>query len=199
VAAAVTAHLAIAFTFTDFQAFPDRFVLLPFYAVASGYVLAISIAAFSRLPREHLRTAIATFCIWVLIAPGFQKRPSPTERAVSLASQRELAAAIDDLERDYGPVWAIGCVHLLALARRDNFDRYGVMIDPRVRAYMQRETPSGGNGYRPKGRGGVMPGVVLTARHGASRALPWLKREYRQVENRAFARQRIKVWVRKNE
>lgn len=198
VAGVVTAHLAIAFTFTDFQAFPDRFVLLPFYAAASGYVLAMTIAAFSRLPREYVRIAIGAFCIWALVTPGFQKRPSSGERTVSLASQRQLAAAIHGLEDEYGPVWAIGCVHLLGLARRDNFDRYGVMIDARVRAYMQRETPSGSQGYRPRSRGGVMPGVVLTARHGARKALPWLRREYRQVESEAFARQRIKVWVRKN-
>jgi hypothetical protein len=199
VAAAVTLHLAIAFTFIDFQAFPDRFVLLPFYAAASGYVLATLITGFSRLPSELIRTVTVALCFCLLVTPAARKHPSRGEDSVSLADQRKLASEISDLERQYGPVWAIGCVHLLGLARRDNFDRYGVMIDPRIRAYMQRETPAGADGYRPRSGDGGMPGVVLTSRFGSRRALPWLKREYRPLENEAFGRQRITVWVRKNE
>jgi hypothetical protein len=194
-AAALTAHLAVAFTFVDFQAFPDRFVILPFYAVASGFVLALLIAAFSRLPSQYIRAAIAVLTVWLLVEPGLQQRLSTSERTRSLQTQRELAAALDELEGEHGPVWAIGCVHLLGLARRANFDRYGVLIDPRVRASMQRETRSDTRGYRPTS--GKMPGVVLTSRHGARRALPWLSREYRPVENREFAQQRITVWIRK--
>lgn len=197
VASAVTAVLSVAFTFVDFQAFPDRFVLLPLYAAASGYVVAWLIAAFSRLPPQYIRTVIAAICIWSLVVPAMQKHPSRSDQAISLEKQRELAAKIGDLEREYGPVWAIGCVHLLGLARRDNFDRYGVLIDPRVRASMQRETTEGSGAYRPHGPDGQMPAVVLTSRHGARRALPWLKREYRPLEDPDFSRQRIVVWLRK--
>lgn len=194
-AAVLTAHLAVAFTLSDFQAFPDRFVLLPLYAAAFGFVLAGAITAFSHLPRRYVRAGIGALCAFALVAPRLQDRLSSTERSRSLESQRELASAIGDLERDYGPVWVIGCVHLLGLARRDNFDRYGVMIDPRVRAYMQHEVAPGARAYRPKG--GDMPAVVLTARHGARRALPWLKREYRPADEPGFGRHRITVWVRK--
>jgi len=194
----VSAHLVIAFTFVDFQAFPDRFLLLPLYAVASGWLVAAGLTALVGPSRRPLRTAIALAIIAVAVVPDMRTRHSGVARVVSLPSQRAAAAYLDRVERKFGPIWAINCVHLLGIARRDNFDRFGVMIDPRVRAYMKREAGGGSDGYRPHRQDGKMPGVILVSRHGAVKSLPWLATEYDRLEIKKLVRQNIKVWVRRS-
>jgi hypothetical protein len=117
----------------------------------------------------------------------------PAERVITLAKQRELANRAAALQRRYGPVWAIGCPHVLALRRTGNFDSIGIVIDPKVRDYMA--SMGGEDGYRP--RNGTMPVVLLTARGGEGIAFPWLRREYWPVQDADFKTHGINAWLRK--
>jgi len=103
------------------------------------------------------------------------------------------AARVQRIRRRYGSVWAVGCPHLLALARQPNYDPIGIVIDPRVRAYAAKRGIDGV--YRP--RGGEMPAVILGARNGFRQAFPWLTTEYRKVPDPALNRQGVVVWVRR--
>jgi len=83
-----------------------------------------------------------------------------------LADQKRLTSQLDLLYDDYGSVWAVGCPHLLAFARRENFLPYALLIDEKVQEYMVRDTQPG-RAYLPL-RNGKLPGVILSSRKNAT-------------------------------
>lgn len=194
-AVAASAAGALAFTFVNHQAFPDMFFVQPFIALAVGAAVAGAerLLAGSRLRPARIALVAAVCISMVTLAYGRRNLFGPTGGALTLERQYQLARQVDLLEEVFGSVWAIGCPHLLALNRMGNYDPFGLMIDPKVRAYMQRL--AGGGVYRP--RAGVMPAVILTSRGGQRPALSWLTREYAQLSNASFKKQGVLIWVRR--
>lgn len=192
-----TAVAAFVFTLIDHQAYPDRYILQPLIALANGVVWGMPLAWLcERADRSHRLVAavsIAVFALGALRVAATTQTSYPAERALTLNKQRALANRVAAIRRQYGPVWAVGCGHLLALLRVENFDFIGLVIDPKVRHYMA--SMSGEDGYRP--RNGKMPVVMLTARGGEGLAFPWLRREYWPMQDSAFEAQGIRVWMRK--
>ena len=187
---------ATAFTLASHQAYPDMFVLHPLVAVVFGTVAARVVAWIAAQPRPRIEAAVLAG-VAVVIALFAQTRTTIFRQGrVTLDTQRRLAAQVDLMEDAYGPVWAIGCPHLLALLGKDNHTRYGLLIDPKVRNYMT--AGAGPEGYRPSEADGGMPGVILTARGGERHVLPWLRVEYDYVHNKSFREQGIHVYVRRS-
>jgi hypothetical protein len=192
----VCAYLTTALTFRTHQGYPDMFFPEPFIAVFSGVVLAGIGAAFARLHPRLVRLRIVTAiaaAVW-LLGLGISRREAFSSRGLQLADQRALSNQLDVLDDDYGSIWAIGCPHLLGFLRRENFLPYGLLIDPKVQAYMTRAHP--GEAYLPL-RDGKLPGAVLSSRGGLRTGMPWFPRVYRRVHSRSFERQGIQIWVRK--
>jgi hypothetical protein len=198
-----TSVLALAFTLIDHQAYPDRFFLQPFIALANGLAFGLPIAwlcdrggrtgRLGRPERVGQVVSAAIFAAGSLLVATNNVTWYPAERVITLAKQRELANRAAALRRQYGPVWAIGCPHVLALKRTENFDSIGIVIDPKVRHYMA--SMGGDDGYRP--RNGSMPVVMLTSRGGEGIAFPWLRREYWPVRDEEFKAHGINTWLRK--
>ena len=169
----------------------------PFIAIFSAVVLA---GVGSTLTRLHPRLAplrivvIATAALWLLVL-GISRREAFSSTGLKLADQRALTKQVDVLYDDYGSIWAIGCPHLLGFLRRENFLPYGLLIDPRVQAYMTRAHP--GEPYVPL-RDGKLPGAVLSARGGVRTNMPWFSNVYRRIRNRSFETQGIQIWVLKS-
>jgi len=115
-------------------------------------------------------------------------------KGLTIDDQRQLAHEVEELREEYGSVWAIGCPHLLALERRENHVRFGLLIDPRVRAYIKEL--AGDQAYRPL-KDGKLPAVILDSRGGAGMVVPWMRREYERQEAPEFRRQGIWVWIRR--
>jgi len=192
-----TAVLALVFTLIDHQAYPDRYFLQPFIALANGLAWGLPLSwiceRVGRSSRFAATASVVTFVLGATFLATDAQTSFPAERGLTLTQQRELANRVAALRRQYGPVWAVGCGHLLALRRTGNYDFVGLVIDPKVRHYMT--TMAGGDGYRP--RNGAMPVVLLTSRGGEGIAFPWLRREYWPARDDAFAAQGIRVWLRK--
>lgn len=185
---------AVAFTFLDHQAYPDLFVLQPLMAVVLGGALALMLER--ALPWRALRIAgvlaVAGLAVWF----STQQHSQFAGIGRGLEFQRKSAQLIGVLEEEYGPVWALGCVHLLALERRENFSPFGLFIDPKVRAYAATKGEAGV--FDPL-RDGRRPGVVLAARGGEGLALPWLARRYDELQVSTLNGMGITVWVLRRE
>jgi len=197
-ALAGTSLLALAFTLIDHQAYPDRFFLQPFIALANGLVWGLPVSwvcdRLGRSGRFAQAASAAVFAIGATLVAAQTRTSIPAEKGLSLVKQRGLANRVAALQRMYGPVWAIGCPHLLALQRTGNFDPIGIVIDRKVRDYMA--STAGEGGYRP--RNGTMPVVLLTSRGGEGMAFPWLRREYWPVADTDLKEQGIHAWLRKD-
>ena len=187
--------LTLAFTFIDHQAYPDRYFVQPFVALANGIPLGFALTRLlvivARSDVARLRVSATVFVVGVISLVTLVKPTRFVEFAYTLDSQRMLADRVDVLRERYGSLWAVGCPHLLALRREQNFDSIGMVIDPRVRAYAA--TFSADGAYRP--RNGAMPGVLITSRGGESKIFPWLAHEYRRFEDKAFKLQGIVLWI----
>jgi hypothetical protein len=192
-----TSALALVFTLIDHQAYPDRYFLQPFIALANGLVWGgvISWMCEQTGPdrRVSMAVGLAVFVLGAVLVATDARTSYPGDRRITLAQQRELANRVAALRRQYGPVWAVGCAHLLALRRTGNYDFAGLVIDPKVRHYLQSMADE--EGYRPGN--GTMPVVILTSRGGEAAAFPWLRREYWPVPHKAFAAAGIRTWLRK--
>lgn len=202
-ALAATAVSSLAFTLIDHQAYPDRFFLQPFIALANGLAFGLPLSWLcdrlrrsqppGRVARIGAALPAAVFAAGTILVATNGVTWFPAERALTLAKQREIANRAAALRRQYGPIWAIGCPHVLALRRTGNFDPIGLVIDPKVRRYMA--SMSGEDGYRP--RNGQMPVVLLTSRGGEGIAFPWLRREYWPTPDADFKAHGINAWLRK--
>lgn len=193
-----TSVLALIFTLIDHQAYPDRFFLQPFIALANGLAWGLPLSwlcgRLGRSSRFAHAASAAVFAIGAILVAAQTRTSMPAAKGLSLARQRGLANRVMALQRMYGQVWAIGCPHLLALQRTGNFDPIGIVLDRKVRAYMA--STAGEDGYRP--RNGTMPVMLLTARGGEGMAFPWLRSEYWPVADADFKEQGIRAWLRKD-
>jgi hypothetical protein len=189
------AHAALGFTFIDHQAYPDMFFLEPLIAVACGIVLA---GVAERLGSVSHRTVTWALAGCLLVAIGslaVQRRNYfGGVGGPDLQRQRQLAAEVKKLADERGTLWAFGCLHLLAFNRMENFLPYGMLIDPKLRAYIQSKSPDGL--FIPL-RNGKLPDVILAARGGERQLMPWLPRIYEVQKRPDFKANGIQVWFLK--
>ena len=203
-AVALTALGSLAFTFIDHQAYPDKFVLLPFMSISAGFFFR-RLAGFESqaTPRssEHAagsrrtptgrrwRFAVAlASCTFVLFVLSLRARNDYHVGGDALAAQRALAAKVHATDGGTASIWAVGCLHLLAFNHQPNYSPFGVFLDERVRRYA-------GADFRPL-VDGRMPRVILWARAGKFR-FPWLETEYDEHGSREFRRASVRLWIRK--
>jgi hypothetical protein len=201
-AVALSATASFAFTLVNHQAYPDMFFLHPFIAVAGGLAIGGAYDLLGRLklpgPLAALRTVLVVLLMLTTAQLAWDRRSmfrSSSHRGPSLTQQRALAAELTELSEQYGTVWAIGCVHLLALNRTGNFLPYGLLIDPNVRTYMMSK--AGGKPFVPLDENGKLPGMILVARGGERKVMPWLPRLFERVENIRFKSNGISIWVQR--
>ncbi len=192
-AVALAAYAALAFTFADHQAYPDMFILLPFIALASGLMIERAINIVFELPPQTIRRVLALLAGFGILVMIFDNRAFFRTRGLTLAHQYELAVAVAQLRDRHGPVWAIGCPHLLALDRTENHSPFGVFLDANVRAYLEEQME--GREYRPL-KDGKPPAVILISRGGTRSVIPWLRKDYRQLKDERFEKQGIHIWIR---
>jgi hypothetical protein len=189
------AYLTTVLTFLTHEGYPDMFFVEPFIAVTAGVVFAGLGALLARvLGLELVRVvAVGAAVAWLLVLYQHRKNAFPAN-PMYLVEQRALAKQVDFLEDAYGTVWAVGPPHILAFADRRNFLPYGLLIDPKVRAYMTR----GASPWKfvPQ-RDGDLPGAILTSRGGLRNVMPTISRDYLRIDNRSFAKHGIQVWVRR--
>jgi hypothetical protein len=107
-----------------------------------------------------------------------------------LERQRQLAHEVKKLADERGSVWAFGCLHLLAFNRMENFLPYGMLIDPKLRAYILSKSQDGL--FIPL-RNGKLPDVILAARGGERQLMPWLPRVYEVQKRPDFKASGIQV------
>src|SRR6185503_18111336 len=139
-----TSYLATALTFLTHQGYPDSFFVEPLVAVIAGVWLGGAAALLVRLLRfEVTRLALVAAAAAWLVVLQIHRRNVFWTGGIHLAAQRDLAKQVDFLYDDYGTVWAVGCLHLLALSHHENFSPFGMLIDPKVREYMTRDAPPG--------------------------------------------------------
>jgi len=196
-ALAFTALLTLAFTFIDHQAYPDRYFIQPFVALANGIVIGWALCVVTRKlivsDKAKLRLSGVVFITALTIA-ALTVVPVNIRRSTALDAERALARHAKKIGARYGgTLWAVGCPHLPALTRDANYDPFGMVLDPRVRAYAKKLGVDGV--YRP--RGGEMPGVILSSRGGIGRAFPWITSEYRKVADPSLNKDGITVWIRR--
>jgi hypothetical protein len=128
------------------------------------------------------RVQTASFVAAAVVFAVLAFRPEGKTMNVTLERQRALAtgpfAAL--VRKHEGRVWVIGRPDLLAFNHLDNWTSFGMLLDPRVRAYAVER--NGGMSYRPL-RDGRMPDVILSARGSLRRYMPWLTKEYEPMQN----------------
>lgn len=174
----LAAHGAIAFTALDHQAFPDRFFVLPYAAIAAGVTAALVPQRIARLPLRAV--ACVALAAWLLSNARFAP---PTGRAIgALEAQRAIAHRVVTLADEHGgDLWVIGRPDLLAFERRQNWSPFGMLLDPHVMEYAVRKSGTPGQ-FRPL-RDGKMPGVIVTARASVRRDMPWIVAEYEPIKS----------------
>lgn len=181
---------AVAMTFLDHQGYPDLFFIQPLLAVGLAGVTA---ALMESLPLRRPLRLLVTGLLVVAIVWNGSARANLFQRARGgLAKQRELARVVGLMEEEYGAVWAIGCPHFLALERRKNFSPFGLLIDPKVRAYAAEKYPD--SGLDPI-RNGLRPGVLITSRGGETLSMRNLQAYYTRVQLKAWKDEGVNVWV----
>ncbi len=187
---------AVAFTMIDHQAYPDMFVLHPFIALGVGWLLVVFCdhAAGSQGYARLIRVPLLGLCMVTMAFAVNDRRDLFPVGGETRADQEAVAKHMDLLAEEHGPVWAIGCVHLLAYLHRDNHSKFGMLLDPRVAEYAVR---SGNGSFLPLEKG-VPPGVILVARSDVRGVVPWLEDRYVLRNYPMFRSRGINVWIRRD-
>jgi hypothetical protein len=186
------AHAALANCLLSFQGFPDRFFLDPFMAVAAGWIVArpldrLEIASFGTKCRRLVPGAMMLGLAGLAISGHWNYRDVD-----GLSQQRKLGAAVGKLLEGGLGVYAVGCTHLLAFNRADNFTPYGFFFRG-VADFLQ--VTSGGQTYRPL-RDGKMPDVILVSRGSYLKDQPWFEEEYARAKTEVPGNSAVQVWLR---
>ena len=195
---------SVAFTFLDFQAFPDRFFVEPFVALgvgAAAYVLTLLVSRrANRFPRtdqrQWLRVAgvgLAMLAIVVTVTGTLPRRGAPKH---GLTAQRDLGGKLAELSEHESSIWVLGALHLLAFAKLPNASPFGLLLDPMVVDYMERvsRAPS----YAPF-TWRQRPKLVFVRRTSLGRKAPWVLKGYRRVEWPSFNKEGVRVYVRRDQ
>jgi hypothetical protein len=187
---AMLSVVAVAMTFLDHQGYPDLFFLHPLMAIGFAGMFA---AMIRRMPGGWATRALITALLCAgIVDNGLGRFKMFGPARDGLARQKEHASLIGLLEEEYGPVWAIGCPHLLALERRPNFSQFGMLVDPKVRHYAA--TKAGPSGFDPT-RNGLRPGALIVSRGGERAAMPRFDAYYERFPVAELNKDGIHVWV----
>lgn len=210
VAILLAATGTLAFNLYDYQGFPDRLFLLPFLAIVAGVVAGGLVERAWRMVARllggervaarnctgaaaRIRPLLEAGAVLVVAYLLLDALPDRTGRVGPLVAQRAVAARAAKMADKGNTIYAMGPVHLLALERRSNFNRYGY-FPIRIRTWMsdrmKLEKP-----LLPVA-GGRLPDIVLESRREIPIHQRWLKRFYRKGRYKAFAAQDIDVWQR---
>jgi len=209
-AVVLTAIGCVGFTFLDHQAYPDKFVLLPFMSISYALLFRGLAACGQRRMRQgtvtatlgvadrtgnhslgsYRRRALLASCTLFLTVLAVRGTGNYRVHGDELGAQRQLAARVRSTDGGTASIWAVGCLHLLAFDHQPNYSPFGMLLDERVRRYA-------GPDFRPLSDG-RMPRVILWARAGKFR-FTWLEDEYEERTPPAFARESIRVWIRKRQ
>lgn len=190
----VAAHGAVLFTFLDHQAYPDRFFVLPYAALAAACLVALVPRRLGRVP---LRTPVTlAISLWTIsFAPNLVRASNLS--GSTLEDQRTVAHRLVEIsELRGGGLWVVGRPDLLAFDRKANWNAFGMLLDEHVREYARRTDESRG-AYRPV-RDGNMPEMVFVARLEVREWLPWLFSEYDKVVLPEFASLHGQLFVKKS-
>ncbi|MFH1416247.1 MAG: DolP-mannose mannosyltransferase [Elusimicrobiota bacterium] len=180
------------FFWSDHQGYPDVLMILPFVAIMSGWsVEHLSMILSGKLSRafRYLPHNIAVMILLVQIFSGLSKIIPP----YTLKQQYELAADVKQLNERYGDIYSIGCTHLLAFNRYDNWLNYGFFFRG-VDAFIRDS--SGGRQFTPE-KNGIWPNVILLSREIPEGIEKWLGR-YTDITTELFLRNEIRVFLLKN-
>lgn len=190
----IAVHVAFPFTVYEHQAHPDLLLVQPYYAVAVAVVTTGILRSLSRteVPGRLLR-GMAWSVAAVAIAYGLDAARGGARAfgggGGSLAEQKLAAAALSFYREQYGSVWVLGAVHLLALEGEENWTGIGFFWDDLDRRIDTKT-------WRPL-RDGRMPEVIVTGRGLVPGNAGWRQAEYVE-ETPVFLRvQRIRVFFRK--
>lgn len=200
----LTAHATLAFDLFDYQGFPDRLFLLPFLAIIDGIAVgavidraiamllrrsAVKTAAGSDRRLAGMETAAVVLAALLLLA----RLEGPDPAVDKLAAQRE-AALVAEMVRQEKTVYAIGPLHLLAMNRMSNFNRYG-FFPLRVASYLNARIRA--EGPLVPLADGKLPDVVLQSRKDFRGNRHWMRRYFVSQPIPVLARQGIRVWMRR--
>lgn len=191
-----------AFGFHDFQGYADRLFFFPFLAVAVGAAAGFGIdrisAIFSAaLPsntasdRSTSRTGTVLFAA-AGIALLLVFVPDRGLKRNTLGFQRLAAREVAVFARRGRTVYAMGPLHLLAMNRMDNFNRFG-FFPVRVSAYLDGRL-STEKDLLPL-RDGKLPDVLLQTRNPAPGSARWIQRYYRRSHSPGLDRERVRLWL----
>jgi hypothetical protein len=186
------AHATFAFTLTSYQGYPDRFFIEPFMAVGVSlpvWFLLSRMPAIAARPASSVVTAVA---LVAMLGFGQQARARYSE-GTGLASQRATAERLGEYVAKGNTVYCVGCTHLLAFIRMDNYTKYGFFFRG-VPEYI--EAVEGKKNYIPL-RHGVLPDIVMVSRPKYIVGRPWLKSEYIPLRDPVFGRAHVTAYIRK--
>ncbi len=204
-ATAIAGGGLLAFTLGDHQAYPDTFPLLPFIAVANALAAVFAIAVLARFfagrrgsrpsAQRPLVAVLSLASLLALTATASGRLAHvQSDGGALLENSRAAAAEVADLHRRYGSVWALNCLHLLALERIENHSRYGHLLHPAVNRRLRNELETA---WRGVFRDGTLPAVILISRGGEKQAIPWLYRGYRRATYGShLAEEHVTVFMR---
>jgi hypothetical protein len=163
---------AIAWSFRDFNSWPDAFLFLPFAAVGIG---GIAKELTERLPA---RAALLLCLTSVVAAVAVAATYSTTHRGQALELQRaSVAAMLEQLPSDVS-IQSIGAPEPLVLSRSTNLTRHQIFVDG-LDQYINDTWPGGLRGFA-RWVGREEPTIVSMNRNRVPRWLrATIKREYR--------------------
>jgi hypothetical protein len=174
VAIGAASLVALAWTFRDFNSWPDAFVLLPLAAIGIG---GISKALTKRLPD---RAALAIVLAWVIAAVTVAVTYSTTQRNHELEDQRDAVDALLAQLPSDASIQAIGAPQPLVLSNSTNPTRHQTFVQG-LGSYVDDTWPGGLAGFA-NWIGRQEPTVVSL---GGGRVPRWLRSsivaEYQRV------------------
>lgn len=195
----VCLNAALIFSIYEHQGYTDLFLLIPFLAILTGYGATMLWRAdrFRTLARSLVVISVICLVMSILSGPYLMgtNPGSPFARArYTLQDQRNLAEQVKQLHMEKGDMYVIGCAHLLAFNRMDNWSMNNAFFRG-VREYLL-STATGGPEvpWEPK----PLPPVILTCRYDLPPELQSvLDRKYYESTFAAFQQQNISIWFRR--
>jgi len=188
----ICVHAAWLLTVSNYQGYPDEFIVLPLLALLAGVTLAVPCELSPRAAPAWLRPAISLVLVLVLVTAIGKGLPRD-KGSDRLRGQYRLADRVAEFLDSGLSVYASGCTHLLAFNHADNFVRYGFYFRGFDR-YMRDQGFRNGHPFR----NGELPDVILGSRTRFRRDHGWLGKHYDNRTPLAFDRQGISVWRRRS-
>jgi hypothetical protein len=165
---------AVAWSFRDFNSWPDAFVLLPMAAIGIG---GIAKELTDRLPA---RAAVVLCLAWVVAAVTIAATYSITRQGHALQRQRAQVARILDILGPDISMQSIGAPGPLVLSRKRNPTRHQIFVDG-LNRYIDDTWPGGLRGFA-RWVGREEPTILSLHQKRVPRWLrPTIEREYRRA------------------